>query len=253
MNRRAFLTSSGLGIAALGGCTASAQDLSPPEVTADAIAEQRWQLSNEATRTVFEQSFAGQTITAREYTRLYEERAVREWLSKETGGLVDAPIVAFFATRVDFSPRIDTVPGAKGRIMSRVEDESKEGFESRLEAAGMREIAVVDERTLRTETGHDADLFVYEAGLPMDAVDFDLPNGESLGLDMDDAGIAGLLACWHDGEDALVAGGAYPSEPVERRAVSDFSGAIGVTVELDFRLEPERYATECEALIRSVR
>lgn len=253
MNRRRFLASSSLGIASLAGCTASAQELSPPEVTADAIAERRWRLSNEATRTVFEQSFAGQSITAREYTRLYEERAVRERLSAETGGLVDAPIVAFFAARVDFSPKIDTVPGAKGRIMSRVVDESKEGFESRLEAGGMQRMAVVDERTLETETGHDADLFVYEAGFPMDAIDFDLPNGESLGLDMDDVRISGLLACWHDGEDALVAGGVYPSEPVERQAISEFPGAIGVTVELDFGLEPERYAAECESLVRSVR
>lgn len=253
MDRRTFIASSGLGIASLAGCTASAEELSPPEVTADAIAQQRWRLSNETTRTVFERSFAGRTITAHEYARLYEDRAVRERMTEETAGLVDAPIVVLFAARIGFSPGIDDVPGAKGRIMARVEDESRKAFTARLESSGMRRVEMIDERSLEVETGHDADLFIYRAGFPMDAFDLDLPNGESLGLEMDDLEIAGLLACWHDGEDALVAGGAYPSERVERTATSDLSKSIDVTVEIDLGLEPDRYAAENRSLLRSIR
>lgn len=253
MDRRSFLASAvTASAAALAGCTASAEDVPPPEATADAF-DDRWELIDANGRTVFEESYGGVTLVATEHRVTYEQRALRERTTENTLGRVDASLALFFATRIDFAPSIDSVPVAHGEIMDRIEAESKASFEAQLREAGLEDVREVGEGTLRIDTGHDADRFEYAATAPLDGFSFDLGAGEGVELDLDGLEIAGELAVWHDGEDALVAGGIHPAENLDERIEEDLTPAIDVTVEIDMGFAPEEYEEELLAIMRSVR
>lgn len=253
MDRRSFLASVvTAGAAALAGCTASAEDVPPPEATADAF-DDRWELIDSTGRTVFEESYGGVSLVATEHRVTYEQRALRERTAENTLDRVDTPLALFFATRIDFTPSIDSVPVAHGEIMDRIEEESKESFEGQLRDSGLEDVREVGEGTFHTDTGHDADRFEYAATAPLDGFSFDLAEDRGIELDLDGLGIAGELAVWHDGDDALVAGGIHPGENVDERIEDDLTPAIDVTVEIDMGFEPARYEEELLAIMRSVR
>ncbi|MFC5133256.1 MULTISPECIES: hypothetical protein [Haloferacaceae] len=261
VTRRRFLAG-GASAAAVGlaGCLGTRDGPVPaPTVTSDRI-DDGWRLLEESESTVFEEAFGPVTVRAIEHTRAYEYVSVADALSGtfDAGG---SPVV-FFSTRIDLRPAIDTLPGGVGRdrLMGEVETAALDAFRGQLRSSGIEGIEVVEEGTTTVETGHTATAwrltgeFAFEGELP-------LPDGSTTTID-ETAEIEARLGVWHDGTDVLVAGGAYPTEPLSDAIDEALPDAIDAETVLDattdeetaaaLSTEPETFDEEIDALLVSV-
>ncbi|ELZ40673.1 hypothetical protein C471_07816 [Halorubrum saccharovorum DSM 1137] len=213
VTRRRVLAGGGaVAVAGLAGCLGTRNGPVPePEVTSDRIGD-GWRLLDESESTVFEQSYGPVTVTALEHTRIYEYVSVAEALS-ETVGASGSPVV-FFATRIDVRPAIDSLPAGIGRdrLMSEVETAAVDAFRSQLNASGIENVEIVDRGTSTVETGHTATTWQLGGEFTFDG-EVPLPDGSARAIS-ETVEIESRLGVWHDGTDVLVAGGAYPAEPL---------------------------------------
>ncbi|WP_049911198.1 hypothetical protein [Halorubrum lipolyticum] len=261
VTRRRLLAGGGaVAVAGLAGCLGGRDGPVPaPEVTSDRI-DDGWRLLDESESTVFEQSYGPVTVTALEHTRIYEYVSVAEALS-ETFGASGSPVV-FFATRIDVRPAIDGLPAGIGRdqLMAEVETAAIDAFRSQLNASGIENVEIVDEGTSTVRSGHTATTWQLTGEFAVDG-ELPLPDGSttSLGETVD---IESRLGVWHDGTDVLVAGGAYPAEPLTQVIDEALPNAIDAetfleeTVDEETRAalatEPGAFDEEISALLISV-
>ncbi|WP_186313434.1 hypothetical protein [Halorubrum salsamenti] len=258
--RRLLAGGAAVAVAGLAGCLGTRDGPVPePTVTSDRI-DDGWRLLDESESTVFEQSYGPVTVTALEHTLIYEYVSVAEALS-ETFGASGSPVV-FFATRIDVRPAIDSLPADVGRdrLMSEVETAAVDAFRSQLNASGIENVEIVDQGTSTVETGHTATTwklageFAFEGEAP-------LPDGSTTSLS-ETVEIESRLGVWHDGTDVLVAGGAYPAEPLTRviddslPSVIDAETFLEETADEETRAalatEPAAFDEEISALLVSV-
>ena len=196
----------------LAGCLGTREGPVPePTVTSDRI-DDGWRLLDESEGTVFEQAYGPVTVRALEHTRLYEYVDVAEALA-ETLDASGSPVV-FFATRIDVRPAIDSLPGGVGRdrLMTEVESAATDAFRAQLRESGIENVEIVDEGTTTVETGHTATAWVLEGEYAFDG-ELPLPDGSTTTVE-ETVRVRARLGVWHDGTDVLVAGGAYPTEPL---------------------------------------
>ncbi|WP_435097742.1 hypothetical protein [Halorubrum sp. N11] len=210
--RRLLAGGAAVGVAGLAGCLGGRDGPVPePTVTSDRI-DDGWRLLDESESTVFEQSYGPVTVTALERTLIYEYVSVAEALA-ETFGASGSPVV-FFATRIDIRPAIDSLPAGIGRdrLMAEVETAAVDAFRSQLSASDIENVEIVDEGTSTVRSGHTATTWQLEGNFVVDG-EIPLPDGsaETISETVD---IESRLGVWHDGTDVLVAGGAYPAEPL---------------------------------------
>ncbi|WP_128906207.1 DUF6517 family protein [Halorubrum amylolyticum] len=258
--RRLLAGGAAVAVAGLAGCLGTRDGPVPePAVTSDRI-EDGWRLLDESESTAFEQTYGPVTVTVLEHTRVYEYVSVAEALS-EAFGASGSPVV-FFATRIDVRPAIDSLPAGVGRdqLLSEVESAAVDAFRSQLNASGIESVEVVDRGTSTVETGHTATTWRLEGEFALDG-EVPLPDGSTAALG-ERVPIASRLGVWHDGTDVLVAGGAYPAEPLTEAVggafpeAVDAETAIGTVADAEaadaLATEPGTFDEEISALLISV-
>lgn len=255
MHRRQFLAGTiAAGVGAFAGCSAAAA-VPPPQVSKQLLDEGGWEQTTDESSVVFERSMAGMTLTATQHTRQYSDTALRAAIKDRTLGNVDTDLNVFFATRVDFNPNIDNLPAGVGRaeIMNIIAQNAKQGFRDQLEAAGLENVEETGSGSLTVDTGEEADLTTFAADFPFEGIALQVTPDKAVRVPGTAIGIEGRMATWHHGDFALIAGGANPAENYAETIEQSLSDGIDVTVDIDMKLAPRRYATEVTNLIKSVR
>ncbi|MUW14864.1 hypothetical protein GJ633_09450 [Halorubrum sp. CBA1125] len=210
--RRLLAGVAAAGVVGTAGCLGTRSGPVPaPTVTSDRI-EDGWRLVDETEETVFEQAYGPVTVRALAATQLYEYVSVAEALAEVTDGS-GSPVV-FFATRIDIRPAVDTLPvgGARDRVMSRAESAAVDAFRAQLSNGGIENVEVVEEGTTTVTGDHTATTWRLEGEYPISG-SVTGRDGSTSSIDAS-ASVEAQLGVWHDGTDVLVAGGAYPSEPL---------------------------------------
>ena len=230
-----------------------------PTVTSDRI-DDGWRLLEESESTVFEEAFGPVTVRALEHTRAYEYVSVADALEEAFDA--DSSPVVFFSTRIDLRPAVDTLPGGVGRdgLMDEVETAALDAFRGQLRASGIEGVEVETEGTTTVETGHTATTWRLTGGFAFEG-ELPLPDGSTTTID-DTIEIEARLGVWHDGTDVLVAGGAYPAEPLANVLDEALPDVIDAETALDsatdeetaaaLLTEPETFDEEVSALLVSV-
>ncbi|WP_123622301.1 hypothetical protein [Halorubrum sp. CSM-61] len=250
--RRLLAGGAAVAVAGLAGCLGGRDGPVPePTVTSDRIED--WRQIDESESTVFEQSYGPVTVTALEHTRIYEYVDVAEALA-ETFDASGSPVV-FFATRIDLRPAIDSLPAGVGRdrLMSEVETAAVDAFRSQLRNSGIENVEVVDEGTTTVQSGHTATTWQLEGEYAFDG-EVPLPDGSTNEIS-ETVEIESRLGVWHDGTDVLVAGGAYPTDPlieVVDEALPDLADAETVVTELADEETADALATDPAAFDEDV-
>lgn len=256
MNRRTFLAAVGsAGAAAMAGCASTASAATgPPIVPTDRLDSGGWELVDETDEQVFEQAYAGVTVTATAKTKLYTDAQLQAEIARKTLDQANGQFATFFATRVVFSPNLTSLPAGVGReqLMDRTEQESRAAFEQRLRDAGLTNVAQTNEGSIDVATGETARLTDFAADYEFGAMSFTLPNEETVSFEGGTIGVAGHLAAWYHDGSILIAGGAYPAEDFERHVSKDVTNAITMSADIDLGLTPEQYRTELFDLMRRV-
>ncbi|MDV7350612.1 hypothetical protein R3751_12600 [Halorubrum distributum] len=209
--RRLLAGGAAIGTVGLAGCLGGRDGPVPePEVTSDRIED--WRQTDGSESTVFEQSYGPVTVRALERTRIFEYAPVADALA-ETIDASGSPVV-FFATRIDLRPAVDQLPAGVGRdrVMSEVETAATDAFRAQLRTAGIEDVEVAEEMTTTVRSGHTATAWRLTGEYPIDG-GIPLPTGSTAEVDRP-LEIESRLGVWHDGTDVIVAGGAYPTEPL---------------------------------------
>ena len=209
--RRLLAGGATVALGGLAGCLGGRDGPVPsPTVTSDRI--DYWRLTDDSQETAFEESYGPVSARALERTRTYEYAPVADALDE----VVDASAspVTFFATRIDLRPAVDQLPGEVGRdrLMSRVETAATDVFRAQLRDRGVGDARIADEGTSTVRSGNTATVWRLTGTYALDG-EVPLSGGSTANVDgLVDMGAR--LGVWHDGTDALVAGGAYPTEPL---------------------------------------
>lgn len=239
--RRLLAGGAAVGVAGLAGCLGGRDGPVPaPEVTSDRIED--WRQTDESESTVFEQAYGPVTFRALERTRIFEYAPVADALA-ETADASGSPVV-FFATRIDLRPAIDQLPAGVGRerAMSEVETAATDAFRAQLRTAGIENVEVAEEMTTTVRSGHTATAwrltgeYAIDGGIP-------LPTGSTAEIDRP-LEIEARLGVWHDGTDVIVAGGAYPTDPL----LEVFDAALPDSVDAERAVTQLADAETAEAL-----
>jgi len=188
-----------------------------------------WAETDRTSETVFELATA--SITG--HTVVYEDTDLRATVRDATDGDYDRMWRFFFATRLTFSPSLPPGVGPMA-VFSTVASRASDQFADDLRERGFRDIAQGHRERVRVETGDRARLRTYNATLDIEA-----PDAETIDLD-----VAGFLAVWTTNGQFRLAGGAYPSTPIE-----DVLGVEADSVDTD----PGQFREDLLALIRHVR
>lgn len=254
MERRRYLAAAAsMGAAALAGCSTAVGEVAPPDVPTQQLNDGGWEKTGEDTRTVFEESYGPVTVTAKSHSLTYSDTALRESIREKTLGTIDAQVAVYSATHIDFGPDLNNLPGGVGReqILDQTEQSARDQFRSRMENVGLQDITQSSTGSLTVDTGEEASVTEYEATFPVDTFSADF-RGETIGVEMDDLRVAGVLAVWNHGDYVLVSGGAYPAENAMASETAELSDAVTVGVDIDLGLTPEAYREEVRGLITGV-
>lgn len=257
MDRRTYLTTS-LGAAALGlsGCSSfTAAAAAPrPVVPEDRLQSNGWAETADESGTIFSQDYGPVTVDGVQHTLRYENTALRQVVADRTLGEVDTALAVFFATRIDFSPNLDNLPGGIGRaeIISEVRSSARDQFEQQLRDQGLTDIETTGTESIDIDTGETADTDTIGAVFPFEGLTFDVTDTERVEIPATDVDIEAVLGVWHHGDFVIVSGGAYPAENFAQTTETELSEGITVSVDVDLGLEPERYREAVRSLVAGV-
>ena len=238
--RRLLAGGAAVGVAGLAGCLGGRDGPVPaPEVTSDRIDD--WRQTDASESTAFEQSYGPVTVRALERTRIFEYAPVADALA-ETVDASGSPVV-FFATRIDLRPALDQLPAAVGRdrVMSEVETAATDAFRAQLRNAGIENVAVEDEGITTVRSGNTATAWRLSGEYALNG-ELPLPTGSTAVDGTLDVGAR--LGVWHDGTDAIVSGGAYPTDPL----IEPFDEALPDSVDAEAVVRELVGAETAEAL-----
>lgn len=220
-------------------------------MTSDRIED--WREIDESRSTAFEQSYGPVTVQARERTLIYEYVDVAEALAATFDA--SGSLVVFFATRIDLRPAIDRLPAGVGRdrLMEEVESAAVDAFRAQLRDSGIEDVEVVDEGTTTVRSGNTATAWRLAGEFALDG-EFPLPDGSTEPVS-ETVEMESRLGVWHDGTDVIVAGGAYPTDPlidVIDEALPNLADAETVVTELADEETAEALATDPAAFDEDV-
>jgi hypothetical protein len=260
--RRGFLAASTLvSTAMLAGCsstydTESSFTVPAPNIPQSQLRNNGWEQAADSSTLAYKESFlAGLvTVTARERTRVFEDKALQEDIRNKTLGRVDTSLSTFFATRIAIEPNINNLPLQVGlsEILHETEQSAKSQLEKQLNAAGLANITEQSAGSLQIKTGGQANLTKYSAEYQFNDITVPVTNKRNLMIPGGALEVAGWLASWSHGDFLFVSGGAYPSENFTRSISEDITEAMTVTVDIDLGFQPHRYKEELYGLMTSV-
>lgn len=233
--RRLLAAGATAGVLATAGYLGTRDGAVPGPVVTDERIDDGWRLVDDSDGVVFEESFGPVTVRALERTDVYEYVDLAEALAEAFDA--DGSPAMFFASRIDIRPAIDGLPGGIGRdrLMEEVRPAARAAFRGQLAASGLEDVERVDADTVEVAGGHTAVADRFTARFAVEG-ETPLLDGSTEPI-ADVVEIEARLAVWHDGTDVLLAGGAYPTEPVSdvlERAlpdVVDTDDALLVSVE----------------------
>jgi len=257
VNRREYLAV-GLGAAAAGlsGCSSfvASAETPRPGVPTERLESGGWTETADDSGTVLEKEYGPVTVEAVQHTLRYEDAALRQQVNDRTLGEIDTALSVFFASRIDFSPNLDNLPGGVGQaeIVDQVRQNAREQFEGQMRDQGLTDIEQTDTSTIEIDTGESAETENLRAVFPFEGITFDVTDTESVAIPATDIDIEAVVAVWQHGDFVLVSGGAYPAQNFDREIESDLSGGISVSIDVDLGLEPERYRGEVRSLVAGV-
>jgi len=257
MNRRDYLAV-GLGAAAAGisGCSSfvASAETPRPAVPTDRLQEGGWTETADDSGTVLKNEYGPVTVEAVQHTLRYEDAELRRQVTDRTLGRIDTALSVFFASRVDFSPNLDNLPGGVGQaeIVEQVRQNAREQFESQMRSQGLTDIEETDTGSIDIDTGESADTDNLRTVFPFEGITFDVTDSESVAIPAADIEIEGVLAVWHHGDFVLVSGGASPAQNFQQGIETELSDGISVSIDVDLGLEPERYREEVRSLVAGV-
>ena len=255
--RRLLASAAAIGTVGLAGCLGTREGEVPaPIVTSDRI-DDGWRLVEEMSETVFSQDVGPVTVEAHARSVVYEYASVADALA-ETLDESGSPVL-FFTVRIDLRPAVDGLPFGLGRaqLMDEVEPAAEEAFRQLLKDGGIENVQTAATSEIDVDAGHQATEFLFTGNFPV-AGTLDLGAGLTGSID-DEFEIESRLAIWHDGTDVLLAGGAYPIEPLEAvfedaigDAPVDLAELVGDDHSATLSQDPGTYAVDVELLLRSV-
>jgi hypothetical protein len=242
MNRRDYLGAlAGLATAAtvpIAGCSTGVGDVPAPELPESRM--DGWTRIDEATETVFEEEVGDATIEGTAHTVAYEDEQLRGDVEAAIGE-IDHPVAILATSRVAFSGGIGGPAGTDAGIADRVETTARERFESRLREAGIENIERASAETVTVDSGAEARYRRYVADLALD-------SDAAAATGIDAIPMAGDLATWRAEASSLIAGAAYPAEPlsatIERRG--------GDASDVDTGYDAAAYREEIRAIITAI-
>ena len=258
--RRLLAAGATAGVLATAGCLGTRDGAVPDPVVTDDRIDDGWRLVDDSDGVVFEESFGPVTVRALERTDVYEYVDLAEALA-ETFDADGSPVI-FFASRIDIRPAIDGLPGGIGRdrFMEEVRPAARAAFRDQLADGGLEDVERADADTVEVAGGHIAAADRFTARFALEG-ETSLPDGTTEPI-ADVVEVEARLATWHDGTDVLLAGGAYPTDPVSavlERALSgpvDGDDALEELTDGDdadaLATEPETFAEAVDALLVSV-
>lgn len=256
MNRRDYLAAGvGIGTAGLAGCSflAAAETL-PPDVPEQQLDDGGWTRTNQSSETVFDRSYGPVNVEAVSSTVQYVDEQLQQRVADRTLDQVQTALSVFFATRVDFSPNLDNLPGGVGReeLLAEVKSNARDSFEQQMENQGLTDIETSGEGTIDIDTGETAETERLSAVYPFEGITFDVTENEAVEIPANDIDIAAMVAVWHHGDFVLISGGAYPAQTFDQVVENSLSDGITVTVDVDLGLQPDSYRTELRNLVAGV-
>jgi hypothetical protein len=256
MNRRDYLAAgAGLAAAGLSGCSFLAAAETPaPAVPQQRLDEGGWVETGETSGTVLGRSYGPVTLEAVSHALRYVDQGLQTQVTDRTLGQIETALAVFFASRVDFSPNLDNLPGGVGQqeIVDQVRASSREQFEQQMRDQGLTDIEQTGEGTIDIDTGETAETTELTAVYPFEGIEFPVTDDERVTVPAADIEVSALLAVWHHGDFVLISGGAYPAETFATNVEDDLSEGITVSVDVDLGLTPAAYGEEIRGLVAGV-
>jgi len=212
-----------------------------------------WRNMDESRETMT-QSISAVDINGYIHQEMYEDMELRESLYEGTMGNFDATVRVFSAGKVNLDPSVDQLPFGVGqsKILDNIESNAKSEFKREMRNQDLQNVR--ETRSTQTEfnDGTDVRATRYAADFRYPSMTVPLEGMDDITIEGGSLRVGGLLAVWHNGTDALIAGGAYPAEPFEESIKREVTDLVTVTIDIDLQLEPQRYARELGNLIASV-
>ena len=201
-----------VGTLAGAGCLGRTGDVAAPSI-ADPRIESDWHLVDRTRGVADEAAIGPMPVRAHEHRVQYRY----EPLHRELTTLFDLEgeaAATFFASRLDLRPGIDGLPFGVGsdRVMATLREATIEAFLEEMRIHGIESIDRTDERTVDTGVQPAGREYRFEAALPIEGT-LPYPAGASVPVSAS-LPLWVILRIWHDGANALVAGGVAPAEPV---------------------------------------
>lgn len=241
-----------------------------PTVPEDDLAENGWVRSDRTTETVLEDAAGPVAIEAIAGTVQYDNEALHnditdtdmtvEYRGETTtvplgdslGSAFDQSMGVFAATKIDVTPHVDELPGGLGRkeVMEPVETRAQEQFEAQLRENGLEDVRQVGADTLEVATGETATVFEYRATFVIESTEVDL-DVTSIDVDGGEIAVAGYLAIWHSGKNAIIAAGGHPDENYTE-TVTDTVLGEELSMSFDLGLSPGSLEEEILGYMRRV-
>lgn len=256
MNRRKYLLAgASLGTAGLAGCSFLAAAEAPsPDVPTQRLDEGGWARTAQSSETVFDRSYGPVSVEAVSNTVQYADEQLQERVANRTLDQIQTALSVFFATRVDFSPNLDNLPGGVGReeLLTEVRTNARDSFEQQMEAQGLTNIEKTGEGNIEIDTGETAETVELSAVYPFEGITFDVTENDAVEIPASDIDISAMFAVWHHGDFVIVSGGAHPAQNFAQVVENSLSDGITVTVDIDLGLQPDAYETEIRSLVTGV-
>ncbi|MDL0140656.1 DUF6517 family protein [Halobacterium salinarum] len=251
MHRRSFIggvSAAGLGI--LGGCSAAVGTVAPPDVSSDALDAGGWERADRSEETVFSESYGPVEVAGKAVTLTYRNAELAAAVAEDTGGRVNATLGVFTASHINFDPPLNDLPGNVGRaeVLDKTTAQARSQFRRRMRGRGVTNITETGVETLTTATGREPAMATFQGDYRVGDIEYET-GGDTVTIDAGGIAVAGDLAVWNEGDDVVVAGGAYPAQNYTKTATRELSDAITITIDIDLGLTPADYRANVRQLM----
>lgn len=210
-----------------------------------------WRRTADTTEQVLDTGVSVVDVEGYSRTVIRENRALRDRSREGTLGRFDATVMQFFASRVALDPALDGLPFGVGldELLDRLRGRAEETFVGRLRERGLTDPRVTDRATPGLKRGRTT---TYAAACEYGAVSVPVADGGELTIPAGSLPVRGLVSVRKGDDGLFVAGGACPGAHFAESFTRDLTGAISVTVDVDFGVTPDDHRREPQRLTNAV-
>jgi len=262
MDRRKFLgTTATAGTFLIAGCKtnveASKGEVANKDVSAPSVEiPDSWESTTPDSRPkVFKSGeVLGKEWDAIGHTKIYENKALRERIHKETFEKVDKALMVAFASRIQFFPSYAHLGSLA--YQEEIDSAIRSRMRGRMKSFDLKNITYKGEEQMvsgsKPHSYHKwtADYHIDE--IPVK--DVNIPNSDvtSFTIGGEDIKIEALAGVWKEGKHMLAAGGVYPAELFTEEKEWDISGAVHLNLSVEMGFKPEQYNRQVKSFMDSV-